>query len=41
MELLNYINFKYKNINPIYDNSIPNCSITKIKIYCKKSNKNC
>ena len=41
MELFNYILFTTQAIPPTYNNSIPNCSISKLKVFCKRSSATC
>jgi len=41
METLNYINEREKGIKPVYANTIPNCSITKLSLYCKRTKSIC
>ena len=41
METLNYVNEREKGVKPVYANNIPNCSITKLSLYCKKTKQRC
>lgn len=41
MELFNYILFTTQSIPPSYNNSIPNCSISRLRVYCSRSKACC